>query len=238
MRRGPLEVGAVKRASFAAASTALLLLASSVGGLTAPPDEAIVGLEQYSTAKGRSLASTYQPQMRAFHDYLYHCVPWIDVHKGGIGFRSPKGAGSDERYLTVWIWVEQSQDRAFAAMSSERRASAMFSRYGVPLLRRMTTLDGVARDTNVDGFAVIVSWLKPGRPRPAVNETLVSFVDRTTLLDFLATNLDPAEFLRRARLSFFEGTRELDRPNLDLWPDSFLETYRPSGYVPAPGSRC
>ena len=43
-------------------------------------------------------------------------------------------AQDDDRYLSTWIYVDQREDAAFAALPQERRVSAMFSRYGVDML--------------------------------------------------------------------------------------------------------
>lgn len=225
-------------ARVAAAAAVVASTAWSAGATAAPAANALVPIEQYTTAKARSLATLYRPQMLELHQHLDHCVPWVEVPKDGIGFRSPKGASGDERYFTLWIWIEQGADPGFAAMRTEERASAMFSRYGIPLLRRMAGLEGVATDDSVDGFAVVLSWVKPDRARPAVNETLVSFVDRTTARGLAVQTVGPGAVAQRARLSLFDGTTELDRPHLQVWEDPFLGTFRPKDYTPPPGTTC
>jgi hypothetical protein len=221
---------------MAAAMLALLSSAGPAGGV--PPDEALLPLEEYATPKSRALAIAHRGPMLELSQHFYHCVPWVEVQKHGIGFRSPKGAVGDDRYFTVWIWIEQGEDPGFAAMGAEQRASGMLSRYGVPLLRRMASVEPVAADPGVDGFAVVLSWLKPGRGRPRVNETLVAFVDRGLALAVAASSTPPAEIGRRARLSLFDGATELTRPRLEVWDDPFLGTYRPKDYTPPAGARC
>ena len=133
---------------------------------------------------------------------IYHCMPWVGVQKAGIGFRQPKGAVEDDRYLSVWIMIDQDEDARFAALPAERRASAMFSRYGTDLLRRMAALQPLVADPNVQGFSVVLSWLKPGTGGGAVqpvNETLALFVDKQTTLGFLAKRVPAGEFTRRAK---------------------------------------
>jgi hypothetical protein len=222
----------------AAAAAALASAASAGAALAVPADEAIVPLDQYTTAKARALATTYRRDLLELHRHLDHCVPWVEVPKGGLGFRSPKGTAGDERYLTLWIWIEQGDDPAFAATTPEQRASAMFSRYGIPLLRRLAGIGGVGADAKVDGFGVILSWIRPRPVRPAVNETLVAFVDRTTAVDVAARRRAPDEALRQARLSLFDGTTELIRPQLEIWEDPFLGTFKPKDHVPPAGAPC
>jgi hypothetical protein len=221
---------------------AAAVLAGATGAVAAfavPADDAIVPLDQYTTAKARALATTYRPQLQDLYWHLYRCVPWVEVQRGGLGFRSPKGAAADERFLALWIWIEQADDAAFAAMRPEQRASAMFSRYGIPLLRRLADVPGVAGDARVDGFGIVLSWIRPGSGRPLTNETLVAFVDRPTALELAARVLPAAGLLRRARLSLFDGTTELAPPaELEVWEDPFLGTFKLKDHIPPPGANC
>jgi hypothetical protein len=231
-----LTLAAAWRRGLAAA-----VLAGTTGAaaaLAVPADEAIVPLDQYTTDKARVLATTYRSELLELHRHLYNCVPWVEVQRGGLGFRSPKGVEGDERFLTLWIWIEQSDDPAFAATRPEQRASAMFSRYGIPLLRRMAGVPAVASDARVDGFGIVLSWIRPGPARPAANETLVAFVDRPTALEVAARVLPAAGLLRRARLALFDGTTELVRPQLEVWEDPFLGTFKLKDYNPPPGAGC
>src|SRR5207247_483429 len=138
----------------------------------------------------------------------YHCLPWLGVLKNGIGFRQPKGAESDDRYLSVWLSVDQADDSSFSQLSLDRRVSAMLSRYGIDMLRRMAQLSGIVSDINVHGFSVVLSWLKPGTNAPnvqPVTETLALFIDKSSLGDFLAKHLAASEFINRAKFTVFEG---------------------------------
>jgi hypothetical protein len=90
----------------------------------------------------------------------------------------------------------------------------------------------------VDGFGIVLSWIRPGPARPAANETLVAFVDRPTALEVAARVLPAAGLLRRARLALFDGTTELVRPQLEVWEDPFLGTFKLKDYNPPPGAGC
>lgn len=225
-------------------SVILALLVASVAATSAAPapQEAIMALEQYTTPKARALATAYHPQLVKMYENIYHCLPWVDVQKSGIGFRKPKWAEADERYLSVWILIDQYDDGRFGRLPQERRASAMFSRYGVDLIRRMAALSGMAADPDLHGFSVVLSWPKPGtngRPgaRP-VSETLALFVDKATALEFLAKRMAPAEFTNRAKFFVFDGKADVGRLPLEVWEDSFVETFKLKDYQPAKGQRC
>jgi hypothetical protein len=219
-----------------------LVLLGAGPGLAAPVEEVLMPLDRYTTEKSRGLAAQYRPQLVSFYENIYHCIPWVDLQKNGIGFRTPRWASEDERYLSVWIWIDQADDGRFSSLPQERRASAMLSRYGVELLRRMTALGAVASDANLEGFSVVLSWLKPGTTgRPGVqpvNETLALFIDRDSGLAFLANRLPGAEFLNRARFSMFDGKEDLGRLPLEVWDDPFLRTFKLKNYQPPKNQRC
>ncbi len=221
-----------------AALTVVITLAF-VGPSLAAPEDSITPLEQYNTPKAKTLASTYRPELVRFYEHVYWCLPWLGVFKNGIGFRQPKGAQADDRYLSVWVTIDQTDDGSFAAMPRERRVSAMFSRYGVDLLRRLTAMTSVASDANLTGFSVVLSWPKPGLPpdRP-VSETMALFVDKASLADFLAKRLGPAEFASRAKLSVFDGKDPLAPGKLEIWEDTFNSTYKLKGYEAPKEAKC
>ena len=225
---------------WVAAALAAGLLLGSAGPCLALPEDGITPPEQYSTAKARTLATTYKAQLLQFSEQIYHCLPWLGVTKNGIGFRQPKGAASDDRYLSVWISIDQADDGRFGTLPLAWRVSAMFSRYGVDMLRRMTQLTGIASDADVYGFSVILSWLKPGSDatRQPISETLALFIDKASLRDFLAKRLPASEFTSRATFNVFEGKDPVGRVSLDVWEDNFNSTFKLKNYVLAKGQKC
>lgn len=206
----------------------------------AAADDAIMGVDQYKTAKARTLATTHQPLLKQMREEIYHCMPWVGVQKSGIGFRQPKGVVEDDRYLSVWIIIDQDEDARFSALPAERRASAMFSRYGTDLLRRMAQLQPVVSDANVKGFSVVLSWLKPGTGGAVqpVNETLALWSDKQTTLGFLAKRVPAGEFTRRAKFSVFDGVEDRGRLALEVWEDSFVRTFKVANVETPKGQRC
>ncbi len=206
----------------------------------AAADDAIMSIDQYKTVKARNLATTHQPLLKQMREEIYYCMPWVGVQKAGIGFRQPKGAVEDDRYLSVWIVIDQDEDARFAALPAERRASAMFSRYGTDLLRRMASLQPLVADPNVQGFSVVLSWLKPGTGGAGqpVNETLALFVDKQTTLAFLGKRVAAGEFTRRAKFSVFDGVQDMGRLPIEVWEDSFVRTHKVANYEAPKGQRC
>jgi hypothetical protein len=219
-------------------ATALVVSTGTSFGAAA---DALMPIEKYTTPKGRSLASAHQTTLLRFSKQLYDCMPWVSVYPGGLGFPRARDSGTDDRYLSTWIYVDQREDATFGALTQERRVSAMFSRYGVDMLRRMAALDDVVDDGNVTGLSVVLSWLKPGTSRPgkqAVNETFALFVDKTTLLDFLARQISPAQFASRSKFTLFDGLQAIGRVPLEVWDDSFNSTFRVANYEPPEGAHC
>ena len=236
----PMSQRTLTRCSVAALAAAVVLM--SVAPAMVQSDSILIPLDKYTTPKAKSLGLTYRTRLIQFYEQIYNCMPWVSVHPNGIGFPRRKGDDTDYRYLSVWIAVDQQDDGTFAALPQDRRVSAMFSRYGMDMLRRMTALKDVAADANLDGFSVVLSWLKPGTANKAgvqpVNETLALFVDKATLQDFLAKRLPAVEFTDRAKFTLYDGQDPVGRVPLEVWEDSFNATYKIENYEPPKGQKC
>ena len=60
-----------------AAGALALLLAVGRGALATPLDDKILPLDQYTTEKGRVLATKHAEDLRALNAGIYHCLPWV-----------------------------------------------------------------------------------------------------------------------------------------------------------------
>jgi hypothetical protein len=228
-----------RRRGLAAALLAAALALASAAPAVAAPEDSITPVDQYTTPKAKNLAVTYKAQLVRFYEHVYWCLPWLGVLKNGIGFRQPKGAETDDRYLSVWVAIDQTDDGSFAAMPRERRVSAMFSRYGVDLLRRLTAMTSAGSDADLTGFSVVLSWPKPGMPRNQPStETLALFVDKLSLMDFLGKRLPSTEFVGRTKFSVFDGKEPAGPVKLDVWEDSFNSTFKLKNYEAPKEARC
>jgi len=217
-----------------------LVVAFTVPAFAAPED-ALMPIDKYTTAKAKTLANAHRLRLLEFSEQIYNCLPWVSVHPGGLGFPRDKDRTGDDRYLSTWIYIDQREDPAFAALPRDRRVSAMFSRYGVDLLRRMAALSDVVDDSNLDGLSVVLTWLKPGTSSPGqkpVNETLALFIDKTTAVDFLAKRVAPEEFVSRSNVKLFDGLDLVGRVPLEVWDDSFNSTFKVANYEPPKGAHC
>ena len=223
---------------------AVLVLAcvmSAGRAAAAPPEDRLLPVELYTSDKARTLGATHREALRALNAGIYHCMPWVEIQKHSIGFFKPKHVTVDDRYLAIRIYIEQDPSPEFARFRVEERASAMFSRYVGPLLRRMTKSPAVAGDATLDGFTIILEWMKqiprsPGE-RP-IHETIAIFIEKAVAVDYLAGALPITEVAAKARVLGFDGETALGPLRVAVWDDNFVSTFKVSNYVLEPGVTC
>jgi len=223
-----------------AAVLAVVLLSTAAAAAASPSDDRILTPDRYTSDKGRTLAATYAATLKQINASIYHCMPWLEVPKEGIGFYKPRDAKRDDRYLALRVYIEQEASTQFAAMPMEQRASSMFSRYVGPLLRRLAGNGAMLNDSSLDGFTVILEWLKEtpisgGRP---VHETIAVFLDKPTALEYLQGMVKPPDLADRSRVYGWDGESPLGRLRLAAWDDNFVSTYKVANYQLAPGVTC
>jgi hypothetical protein len=221
-----------------ATALAVALLSGVVGVAYAGPADYVMPVEKHTSAKGRALATKYRPQLLEFSDYVYHCLPYLEI-RNGLGFKKvPKDPG-DDRYAAVWVRAEQADDATFAAMPVSRQASAMFSRYAVPMLRRLSAIPGFQSDPDVYGFSVAVEWVKPrSDPSRPTMEILAMFADQASTRAFLNKSLPASDYVQKMRLTFFDGDKEVGRLPIEIWDDNFVGSYKVPGYEVEKGKVC
>jgi hypothetical protein len=227
----------LKAALFAAAVSVPAGVAAQ-----APAGDRLLPVEQHTTEKGRQLARTHVAALRTLATSIYHCMPWVETEKGSIGFFHPKHLQGDERYLSLRLYIEQDPTPEFAALRVEDRAASMFSRYVGPMLRRMTRDQALSSDPNVNGYTVILEWLKQGARGSAgsrpVHESIAVFVDRDTATAYLAGAMGGEALARRVRVYGFDGETALGVLTLAAWDDDFVATFKPKNYQLASGVTC
>jgi hypothetical protein len=229
------------RRGLAAVALAALPLLVALPASAAPADGTVLPAEQHTSEKGRLLAERYAPALQALSTKIYHCMPWVEVKRNGIGFYKPKHLDGDLRYLSINLYIDQQPSPEFAAYTIEERASRMFSRYVGPLVRRMSAPAGLLTDPSLDGFTVILEWLKQvastpeGRP---IHETIAAFMDRATAAEYVAGRLQARDLSARARVLGWDGETALGPLRLTSWDDDFVTTYKVSNYQLAPGVSC
>jgi hypothetical protein len=223
------------------AAVAFVALAlTAVPAFAAPADETVLPAEQHTSEKARRLASTYSTALRDMSAKIYHCMPWVEVKRNGIGFYKPKHLDGDLRYLSVNLYIDQQPSPEFAAFSVEERASRMFSRYVGPMLKRMARPTGLLNDPGLDGFTVILEWLKqaPASNSRPVAETIAVFFERQIVADYIAGRIAGRELAARARVLGWDGETSLGQLRLASWDDDFVTTYKVANYQLAPGVSC
>lgn len=219
----------------------MALCAVGSASAAAAPEDRILPVEQYTSEKARNLAITYKGAMRDFNSRVYHCLPWVEVQKGSIGFFKPKGADGDARYMSVRMYIEQEPSPQFSGLAIEERASSMFSRYVGPMVKRMASAPGLMNDSSVDGFTVILEWLKQvpasASARP-IHETIAAFITKPAAREYLTGMVAPRDFAAKARVMAWDGGTPLGQLRLSAWEDNFLSTFKVKNYEVEPGVTC
>jgi hypothetical protein len=234
------------RGSLARAILALALFAGPVLGLagaasSAPEEDRILPADRYTTEKAKNLAKAHLGALREVNAYIYHCVPWVETEKQSIGFFKPKYLTEDDRYLSIRIFIEQDPSPAFAALDSNNRAAAMFSRYVGFLLKTMTKAPGILADPGVGGFITILEWRKQdgseqsGRP---VHETIAVYVPKPVAQEYLSGKIKIDELPRRVRIMGWDGEKALGQLQIPAWDDNFVYTYKIPNYKPDADAKC
>jgi hypothetical protein len=220
---------------------ALALTTPASLALAAPSDDRILAVDRYTTEKARGLARAYWQDLRELNAGIYHCIPWVEVQRESIGFFRPKGVAQDDRYLSIRIYIEQDPSPAFARLAVEERASAMFSRYVGPLLRRMAASPALMADGSVDGFTVILEWRKQtaraASDRP-IHETIAIFIPKTLATDHRVGRVSIRDVAARANVLGWDGESALGPLRLAGWEDTFVSTYKVKDYEVEPGVTC
>jgi hypothetical protein len=227
-----------------ALATALIVglgLVLAQGAAAAPAEDRLLPVDQHTSDKARGLARTHRQALRDLNTGIYHCLPWVELVRHSIGFFKPKHLSGDDRYLSLRIYIEQDPSTDFARLRVEDRASAMFSRYVGPLLRRMTKDPAVAADPALDGFTVILEWMKQV-PRAAgdrpIHETIAVFVEKPVAGEYLTGTIPITEVAAKANVLGFDGETALGPLRLAVWEDTFVSTYKVANYVLEPGVTC
>jgi hypothetical protein len=210
------------------------------GALAAdPPTDRVLQADRYTSEKGRGLAQKYQATLRDLNAKVYHCMPWVEVKKEGIGFYKPKHVDGDSRYLSLNVTVDQQPSPEFGRLTAQERVSAMFSRYVPHLLRSMATND-LLKEPGVDGFTVIVSYVKaePASGQPPVHETAAAFIPKALTSDFLKAKASVAQLADGSHIIAWDGETRIGQMKPKGWSDDFILTYKVAGYHPDPKVTC
>ena len=239
--RTPHRVAPMFYRGLAAVAFAAFALAGASPAVAAPSDASVLPPEQHTSEKGRRLATAHVGALRELSARIYHCMPWVEVKRNGIGFYKPKHLEGDLRYLSINIYIDQQPSPEFAGFTVEERASRMFSRYVGPMLKRMARPAALLGDKELDGFTVILGWLKQaptsagGRP---VHETIAVFLERPIVVDYVGGRLATRDLSARARVLAWDGETALGPTRVNSWDDDFVSTYKVSNYQLAPGVSC
>lgn len=224
----------------------MILASQSFGGA---PDDTILPPAMHSTEKGRALAVKYAKDLRALNAEIYNCMPWVEVHRGhdgknfGIGFYKPShDSTSDKRYVSLHIFIDQDPSPSFVRLAVQDQAAAMYSRYVGPLLRRMARDKEMLADPELDGFTIILEWLKQGAKQAGdrpINATIAVFIDKPVAMSFLSGKTTALQLAGQATILGWDGETPIGRLRIrQVFNDDFVDTYKIKNYQPDPGVTC
>lgn len=204
-----------------------------------PPADRVLPPDRYTSDRARALGQKYQGALREINAKIYHCMPWLEVKAEGIGFYKPKHLDGDSRYLSLNVNVDQRPTAEFTRLSVKDRVSAMFSRYVPHLLRSMASSD-LLKEPALEGFTVIVSWLKaePAGGQPPVMETAAAFLPKALVTDYLKGSVGIGQLADAAHVLVWDGETRVGNVKARAWADDFMLTYKVAGYTPDPRVTC
>lgn len=191
-----------------------LIVLALVGGVLARDanaqrsfEEAIYPLAEYKATDARVLAEAHASELRQLYEGVRRCVPEVDFHRQGLGFRRPIGATEGGPHLTLWVWTPTVEGRDLPA-----RAADAFRRFSPRLWAEAAKRQPVHADGRVGGYGLVLSWLKPGGGDSPVGETLVLFAPKAAVAAFVEGRLSVADLRRQARIRLFDGQIEVPLP--------------------------
>src|SRR5262249_57504209 len=104
------------RRAFVAALAAVFAAGAATPVQAAPADY-LLPVEKHTTPKAQALAVKYRPQLLQFSEYVYHCLPYLEI-RNGLGFKkNAKDLSTDNRFAALWLYVEHAEDKPFAPFS-------------------------------------------------------------------------------------------------------------------------
>src|SRR5438034_983082 len=82
------------------AALVAVLAAGAAASVQAAPADYLLPVEKHTTPKARALAVKYRPQLLQFSEYVYHCLPYVEI-KNGLGFKkNAKDPATDDRFAS------------------------------------------------------------------------------------------------------------------------------------------
>jgi hypothetical protein len=177
-------------------------------------DEAILPLAEYRAQDVRGLAETYLEELRAVYQSVRRCLPEVDFHHHGLGFRRPLGIDGLPPYLAAWVWIPG--DAALPSEGLGARATEAFRRYAPRMLPQLVARQVVHADARVGGYGLVLTWIKPGGADPPIAETLVVFLPKGAATLFVSGTATFTELLAGARIRAFDGQTEVKLAGLGI----------------------
>jgi hypothetical protein len=175
----------------------------------------ILPFEEHAAGEARALAQIHAGELQALQTDVDRCLAGVAVQRKGIAFRQPRGFAADTPYLTLWVWLTDSQAPGGGDIAA--RATDAFRRHAQALFGRLVGRSPVFADSRVGGFGLILTWVGPvPRGGRVVGESLVMFADKLTAANYVFDTIAPSVFLERAGVRIFDGQTEVASARLSV----------------------
>ncbi|HWO40292.1 MAG TPA: hypothetical protein VNO43_00615, partial [Candidatus Eisenbacteria bacterium] len=160
----------------------------------------------YSTTRARSLGSRYKQNLERIVESIVRSPVTSGLQfanniaaNGGIGFFTHSATRvPDERFLEVVLGVPDTFD---ASEQHRLKTQRVFAKYGPELLTILASDAEIAKDPEVAGYGVNLSWRSIAResagPR-VILERAVIYLSKDTVQHFLRREITEAQLLERS----------------------------------------
>jgi hypothetical protein len=202
------------RRGWTVLAVAVVLFTTADGFAQRPAEEAIVPIAEYKAAESRALAQAHGSELRLLYEAVRRCVPEVDFHRHGLGFRRPLGSEKVDPHLAIWVWLPHEPASEGADISA--RAADAFRRYGPRLLPHLVARGQIHADSRVGGYGLVLTWIKLPAADPPIGETLVVFVPKSAVEPFVGGTTSIPALLAQARIRAFDGQTEVMSPRLEF----------------------
>jgi hypothetical protein len=187
----------------AAGAFAILVLGARTGLTQRSAEEAILPLAEYKAQDSRALAQAHLGELHALYRSVRRCTPELDFHSHGLGFRRPLGVDGQPPYLAMWVWIPS--EPALPTDNLGARAAEAFRRHAPKLLPQLVARDAIRADARVGGYGLVLTWIKPPGGDAPIGETLVVFLPKSAVTQFVSGHATFSELLAEARIRAFDG---------------------------------
>ena len=192
----------------------------------------ILDSSQYSTEKGKSLAHSYQKNIKnIFHNInaKYKGISFTPVTRtengrftGGIGFFREEVENNDEDHRYLGIRIGAADIFYLDNDSPENRAlrvETIYTKYIRELLKIMTDEKEILANDDVEGFSIRIAWVSKSEslltPSRYVDDLIVK-ASKSDAYDYSHKEITTQDFLSRSDVLQFSQNMSMEKINVKV----------------------